>query len=338
MRSARKEPRKRALLKLEIAAAALAALAAFGIAARAQTYPDRPVRLVVPFAPGGETDLIGRLWAKYAAPHLGGSIVVENKAGAGGAIGAAEVARAKPDGYTLLSGTTTTQIINPAAMANPPYDPLRDFVAVGIISTTPTTIVVHPSLPVRSLLELAALAKANPGKYAYGSAGPGTITNLTGELFKLQGGGLEIQHVPYKGAGPGLQDLIAGHIMMFTPILSSSVLAHHRAGRLRILAINSDARVKGVPDIPTAAESGMPGMRVQVFNAMFAPAGTPPAVIEALHRATVKAKAEEGLRRDLENAGAEMAADLSPEKAAAHIRDETARWTPIVKATGFRID
>ena len=338
MRSARKEPRKRALLKFGFAAAASVALVAYGVPVRAQNYPERPVRLVVPFAPGGETDLIGRLWAKYAALHLGGGIVVENKAGAGGAIGAAEVARSKPDGYTLLSGTTTTQIIYPAAMANPPYDPLRDFIGVGIISTTPTAVVVHPSLPARTLQELAAMAKSSPGKYSYGSAGPGTITNLTGELFKLQGGGLEIQHVPYKGAGPGLQDLIAGHIMMFTPILSSSVLAQHRAGRLRILAINGDARVKSAPDIPTAAESGMPGMRVQVFNAIFAPAGTPPAVIEALHLATVKAKADAGLRRDLENAGAEMAADLSPEQAAAHIRDETVRWRPIVKATGFRID
>jgi tripartite-type tricarboxylate transporter receptor subunit TctC len=304
----------------------------------AQSYPDRPVRLVVPFAPGGETDLIGRLWAKYAAAHLGTSIVVENKAGAGGAIGAAEVARAKADGYTLLAGTTTTQIINPAAMANPTYDPVRDFVALGIISTTPTAVVVNPSMSARSLQELVAVAKANPGKYSYGSAGPGTISNLTGELFKLQGGALEIVHVPYKGGGPGMQDVIAGHLMILTPILSSTVLAHHRAGRVRILAINSDMRVRTAPDIPTAAEAGMAGMRVQVFNALFAPAGTPVAVLEVLHRATVRAKADEGLRRDLDNAGAELVADSSPEKATAHVREEAARWMPIVKATGFRID
>src|SRR6185503_1557002 len=177
----------------------------------AQSYPDRPVRLVVPFAPGGETDLMGRMWAKYAAPHLGGSIVVENKGGAGGAIGATEVARARPDGYTLLAGTTTTQIINPAAMASPPYDPLRDFAAIGVLSVTPTCVVVGPALQAKSLGELVSLVKADPGRYAYGSAGPGTITNLTGELFKREGGGLDLQHVPYKGSGPGLADLMAGH-------------------------------------------------------------------------------------------------------------------------------
>ena len=301
-------------------------------------YPDRPIRLVVPFAPGGETDLIGRMWAQKVAPYLGGTIVIDNKAGAGGSIGSAEVARARPDGYTLLSGQTTTHVINPIAMTNPTYDPLKDFSPITVVSTTPTSILVHPSVPAKNLQELIALIKASPGKFSFGSAGSGTITNLTGELFKLQAGGLDLQHVPYKGAGPGIQDLIAGHIPMFTPILSSTVLAHHRAGRLRILAVNSDVRLKAAPDLPTSIESGMPGMRVQVFNAMFAPAGTPPAVIEALHQATVKAKADESFRMDLERAGAELVADSSPEKAAAFIRDEITRWTPIIKASGFKID
>lgn len=323
-------------------AAACAATLALGLHAEpllAQgKYPERPIRLVVPFAPGGETDLIGRMWAQKVAPHLGGTIIVENKAGAGGAIGATEVARAKPDGYTLLSGQTTTHVINPIAMAKPPYDPLKDFIPIGVVSTTPTSILVHPSVPAKNLQELIALVKASPGKYSFGSAGSGTITNLTGELFKVQAGGLDLQHIPYKGAGPGIQDLIAGHIPMFTPILSSTVLAHHRGGRLRILAVNSDARLKAAPDLPTSIESGMPGMRVQVFNAIFAPAGTPQAIIDALHQATVKAKAEESFRADLERAGAEMVADSSPEKTASFIRDEIARWTPIIKATGFKID
>jgi tripartite-type tricarboxylate transporter receptor subunit TctC len=299
-------------------------------------YPERPIRLVVPFAPGGETDLIGRLWAQRVAPLLGASIVVDNRAGAGGALGSSEVARAKPDGYTLLSGQTTTHVINPIAMDKPPYDPLKDFVPIGILGTTPTVILVHPSVSARSLQELVALAKATPGKLSYGSAGAGTITNLTGELFKLKGGGLDIQHIPYKGAGPGLQDLIAGHLPMFTPILSSSVLAFHRSGKLRILAINSDSRNKAAADIPTAIESGLADMRVQVFNGIFAPAGTPRAIVDALHQATVKAKAET-LRADLEKAGADMV-DSDPEKAAAFIRDEIARWTPVVKASGFRIE
>jgi tripartite-type tricarboxylate transporter receptor subunit TctC len=308
-------------------------------ATRAQgKYPERPIRLVVPFAPGGETDLIGRLWAQAVTPHLGGTIIVENKAGAAGAIGSTEVARAKPDGYTLLSGQTTTHVINPIAMSKPPYDPLRDFAPIGIVSTTPTVFLVHPSLPANNLRELAALAKASPGKYSFGSAGAGTITNLTGELFKIQAGGLDIQHVPYKGGAPASQDLIAGHIPIATLILSSALLAHHRDGRLRILAVNSDVRLKAAPDIPTAIESGIPGMLVQVFNAIFAPAGTPNEIVEALHQATAKAKGEALLRGGLEKAGAELAVDSSPEKAARFIRDEIARWTPVVKASGFKIE
>lgn len=324
---------RRDFLRLAAAAPALPCVA------RAQErYPDRPIRLVVPFAPGGETDIIGRLWAHKVAAPLGGTFVVENRPGAGGAVATGEVARARPDGYTLLSGTTTTHVINPAAMANPPYDPLRDFVPIGIVSTTPTSILVHPSVPAQSLQELVALVKANPGKYSYGSAGPGTITNMTGELFKLAGGGLDLTHVPYKGGGPAVQDLIAGHIAVSTLILSSSVLAHHRAGRLRILAVNGETRLKAAPGIPTAIESGMPELKVVVFNAIFAPAGTPPAIVDALHRATARAKAEPSFAQDLERAGAEMVVDSGPEQAARFLRDEIARWTPIVKASGFRIE
>ena len=300
-------------------------------------YPERPIRLVVPFAPGGETDLIGRLWAQKVAPHLGGTIVVENKAGAGGSVATAEVARAKPDGYTLLSGQTTTHVINPIAMSKPPYDPIKDFVPIGVVSTTPTSILVHPSVPAKNLQELIALAKANPGKYSFGSAGSGTITNLTGELFKLQAGGLNIVHVPYKGGAPAIQDVVAGHIPMATLILSSA-LPHHRSGRVRILAVCNPTRVASASDIPTAAEAGMPGMQVQVFNAIFVPAGTPQPIINALHQATVKAKSEEAFRQDLERAGAELVADSDPKKAAEFIRSEIIRWTPIIKATGFKIE
>ncbi len=317
---------------------AAAALAMPLVAHGQEKYPDRPVRLVVPFAPGGETDIIGRLWAQKVAPQLGGGFVVENRPGGGGAVATAEVARAKPDGYTLLSGTTTTHVINPAAMANPSYDPVRDFVPIGIVSTTPTSILVHPSVPARNVQELVALVKANPGKYSYGSAGAGTITNMTGELFKLAAGGLDLTHVPYKGGGPAVQDLIAGHIAVATLILSSSVLAHHRAGRIRILAVNGETRLKAAPELPTAIESGMPELKVVVFNAIFAPAGTPPPIVDALHQATVKAKAEPSFAQDLERAGAEMVAGSSPDQAARFIRDEIARWTPIVKASGFRID
>ncbi len=311
------------------------ALAAPWIWAVAQSrYPDRPIRLVVPFAPGGDGDIIGRLWAKYAAPHFGGTVVVENKAGAGGAIGAGEVARARADGYTLLLGTTTTQIINPAASEKAPYDALKDFVLVGMVSINPTCIIVNPNVPAQSLKDLVGLVKANPGKYAYGSAGPGTITNLTGELFKLQAGKLDMQHVPYKGGGPAMQDLIAGHIPVITPILSSAVLAQHRAGRARILSVNGDARLKAAPDIPTSVEAGIPDMRVQVFNAVFAPAATPREALQALRDATLKVRAEAGFLQDLEKAGAQPFSQPSEEK---FLRDEVARWTQVIKAIGFKI-
>lgn len=234
-------------------------------------FPERPIRVIVPFAPAGDGDIIGRLWVKYAMAHTGANFVVDNRAGAGGAIGAAEASRAKADGYTLLLGTSSTQIINPLASGTTSYDAIKDFNLVGMVSINPTCIVVNPSVPANNLKELVSLIKANPGKYAYGSAGPGTITNLTGELFKLQAGKLDVQHVPYKGGGPAMQDLIAGHVPMITPIMSSAVLAQHRAGRARILGVNSDVRLKAAPDIPTSVEAGVSDMRVQVFNAVFTP-------------------------------------------------------------------
>ena len=296
-------------------------------------YPDRPVRLVVPFAPGGDGDIMGRLWAKYAAPLFGATIVVDNKAGAGGAIGAAEVARARADGYTLLLGTTTTQIISPAASPNPAYDALKDFVLVGMVSVNPTCIIVNPGVPAGSLKELVGLIKANPGKYSYGSAGPGTITNLTGELFKLQAGGLQMQHVPYKGGGPAMQDLIAGHIPVITPILSSAVLAQHRAGRARILGVNSDRRLKAASDIPTSLEGGVPEMRVQVFNGVFAPAGTPAEALRALREATLKLRSDPAFLQELEKAGAELFSHPNEQQ---FVSEEVMRWTRVIKAIGFK--
>ena len=319
--------KRRDLLKL----GALAAIA--GPAFPQAKFPERPIRLVVPFAPGGDGDMMGRLWAKYAAPHVGGSIVVENKAGAGGAIGATEVARAGGDGHLLLLGTTTTQIINPAAQPAVQYDALKDFVLVGMVSLTATCIVVNPAVPATSLRELVALLKANPGRYSYGSAGHGTITNLTGQLLNLQGGQLDVVHVPYKGGGPAMQDLIAGHIPIITPILSTAVLAQHRAGRARILSVNSDERVKTVPDIPTSIEAGLPGMHVEVFSAVFAPVETASQAIDVLRQATRRLRADPAFLQDLEKAGAEPFPAMSEEK---FLRDEVSRWTQVVRATGFK--
>ena len=304
------------------------------ISALAQSrYPDRAIRLVVPFAPGGDGDVMGRAWVKYAVPLFNGAtIYVDNKAGAGGVIGAAEVARAKADGYTLLLGTTTTQIINPLASASPQYDPIKDFVLVGMVSANPTCIVVHPSVPANSLGELAAYAKGR--SLSYGSAGQGTITNLTGELFKYLSGKLDIQHVPYKGGGPAMQDLVAGHVPIITPIMSSAVLAQHRAGKARILAVNSPTRLKAAPDLPTSVESGLPDMRVQVFNAVFAPAGTPTSAIDTLRALAQKVQTDAGFVQEVEKSGAEVLTLGDPEK---FIQDEVTRWAQVIKMTQFKI-
>ncbi len=297
-------------------------------------FPERPIRLVVPFAPAGDGDIVGRVWAKYATQISGANIVVDNKAGAGGAIGAAEVARAKADGYTLLLGTSTTQIINPLASGAATYDALKDFSMVGTVSQNPTCIIVNPALPVNSVRELVALFKANPGKYAYGSAGPGTITNLTGELFKLLGGKLDVQHVPYKGGGPAMQDLIAGHIPLITTIMSSAVLAQHRAGKAKILSVNSDARLKAAPDIPTSVEAGMADMRVQVFNAVFAPANTPKEAMDYLKAVHAKIHSSSAFLLELEKSGSEALNLTEPD---AFMAEEVKRWTAAIKATQFKI-
>ncbi len=296
-------------------------------------FPERPIRVIVPFAPGGDGDIIGRLWVKYAIAHSGANFVVDNRAGAGGAIGASEVSRARADGYTLLLGTSSTQIINPLASGTSNYDAIKDFSLVGMVSINPTCIVVNPSVPANNLRELISLIRANPGKYAYGSAGPGTITNLTGELFKLQAGKLDVQHVPYKGGGPAMQDLVAGHVPMITPIMSSAVLAQHRAGRARILGVNSDARLKAAPEIPTAVEAGVPDMRVQVFNAVFTPAGVPRDVLEFLRATHNKVRNDPGFLLDLEKAGADPFTLPDPEK---FMVDEVGRWTNVIKTIQFK--
>jgi len=299
-------------------------------------YPVKPIRLIVPFAPGGLVDLIGRLWAEKVGASVG-TIVVDNRGGAGGALGTAEAARAQPDGYTLLLGNTSTQVLNPSVMSRPTYNPDRDFVAIDIIAISATSIVVHPSLPARNIKELVSYARKNQGKLSYGSAGAGTLTHLAGELFKQRAGGLDILHVPYKGAGPGITDLIGGYIPMMTPNVTSQVLNLHEAGRLRILAVNAPARLKGAPNIPAAVET-LPDMIAQVFSGVFAPAGTPKPIIDRISQATRKVLADEGFQKTLIQSGFEPVLDSSPEKAQRFINEEQKRLIPVIKATGFKLD
>ena len=321
----------------EVLAGGLCALSAAVLAPRSLAYPDRPIRLVVPFSPGGATDVVGRLWAEKMKPVLG-TVVTENRGGGGGVTGAAEVARAQPDGHTFLFGNTSTQVLIPAIIPNPPYDPLKDFIGIYILCDAPTSIVVHASVPARNLAELIAYARANPGKLSYGSAGAGTVTNLAGELVKQLIGTPDIVHIPYKGAAPGVADLASGHIPMMTPNVGGPLLEFHRAGKVRILAVNAASRIKAAPDVPTSIEAGLPGMIAGNLNGLFAPAGVAQPIVERIAEATRQIMADADVQRILLRSGFEPILDSGPEATRQFITAELARWTPIIKATGFKME
>jgi tripartite-type tricarboxylate transporter receptor subunit TctC len=326
---------RRQLLILGFAAAA-ASLCAPTAAFAQEKYPSKPIRLVIPFPPGGIMDTIGRQWVDKVMPSLG-TIVIDNRGGAGGVIGAGEVARARPDGYTLLMGNTSTQILNPAAMRRPPYDPVKEFATIGIIAQSATSIIVHPSLPVRSLKALVSYARANPGKLSYGSAGAGTMTHLAGEMFKQRAGGLDIVHVPYKGVGPGSADLLGGNIPMMTPHVNAQFLSWHRAGKLRILSVNAPARLKAAPDIPASIEV-LPGLIAQLFSGVFAPDGTPAAIVERVSEASRKALADRAFQQVLIESGSEPVLGSTPANAQRLLEEERARLLPVMKAIDFKLD
>lgn len=321
---------------LALGTALLAAAAAPLPAFAQESYPTRPIRLVIPFPPGGIMDTIGRQWAERVAPALG-TIVVDNRSGAGGTVGAGEVTRARADGYTLLMGNTSTQVLNPAVMRRRPYDPVKDFVTVDMIALSATSLVVHPSLPVRNLKELIAYARANPGKLSYGSAGAGTMTHLGGEMFKQRAGGLDILHVPYKGVGLASADLLSGYIPMMTPHVNARFLSLHRAGRIRIISVNAPARLKAAPDIPASVEV-LPDLIAQLFSGIFAPAGTPSGIVERISQATRKALADESFQKTLIQSGSEPVLDSSPAKAQQLLDQERKRLQPVIDALNFRLD
>ncbi|MBX9827260.1 MAG: tripartite tricarboxylate transporter substrate binding protein [Xanthobacteraceae bacterium] len=314
----------------------LAALAAAALPLPAFAYPDKPIRLIVPFSPGGATDVVGRIWADKMKPKFG-TVVAENKGGGGGVIGATEVARSAPDGHTFLFGNTSTQVLIPAIADNPPYDPAKDFQAVYIMAISPTSIVVHESVPAKTLKELIDYAKANPTKLSYGSAGAGTMTNLAGELFKQLIGVPSITHIPYKGSAPGVADLAAGHIPMMTPNVGGPLLQFHRAGKIRILAVAAKKRLQAAPDIPTAIEAGLPEMIAANFNGLFAPANVPKAIIDQIANETRAAMADPQVQDQMVKSGFEPVLDSGPESAQREVLSELARWTPIIKATGFKV-
>src|SRR5262247_3478440 len=327
---------RREMVALGLASLSTTALSPAVSPALAQSrYPERPIRLMVPFAAGGVVDAVGRQWAERVKPHLG-TIVIENQGGAGGTIATGEVARAQPDGYTALLANTSIVVLNPAIMPKVPYDPVKDFAPISILAISASGIMIHPSVPAQTLQEFVAYAKANANKLSYGSAGAGTMTQLAGELFKQMIGTPEITHVPYRGAGPSITDLVSGQIPMATINLTGQTVELHRSGKIRILAVTSPERLKGVPEIPTAIEEGMPGMVAQLFMGLFLPARTPRAIVDQVYEATQKTMNDPAMQKALVDQGLEPITNSSPDKVRAFIEEEVARWTPVVKAAGLK--
>jgi tripartite-type tricarboxylate transporter receptor subunit TctC len=327
---------RRDLLALGLAFLLARALAPRSALAQGK-YPERPIKLMVAFSAGGVNDVVARQWAERVKTLLG-TVYVENQGGGTGTIATGEVARAPGDGYTILLGSTSTMVLNPMTMAKVPYDPASDFVPIAIIAVSTTSIVVHPSVPATTLTELSTYAKANPGKLSYGSAGSGTMSNLSGELFKQLTGLNDLVHIPYKGAGPGISDLLSGHIPMMTPNVTGQLLEFHRTGKIRILAVNAAHRLAAAPEIPTAIEQGMPGMIGLLFLGLFAPAATPRAIVDRIAEATRAAMADVEFQKVLIASGLEAIPDSNPDKAKQFIDEEIARWGPVVKAAGFKVE
>jgi tripartite-type tricarboxylate transporter receptor subunit TctC len=300
-------------------------------------YPTKPVHMIIPFAAGGPTDIVGRIMATKMGLLLGQQVVVEDRTGAGGNIGADVVARAPNDGYTLLMATVSTQAINPGLYKHMPYDPIRDFVGLGRVGVTPTLLGVSPKLPVTDLKSLIALIKANPGKYTFGSSGVGSILHLCGEEFTALAGGLQMVHVPYRGSAPMDADLVGGQIAMaFDATPTAMPLA--KSGAIRAIAAGMLQRIKAMPDLPTLNELGLKGYECYTWNAILAPAGTPAPIVDKLNKAINDALADPKVSSALEVAGIEPTPGSTPKSTAEFLATELAKWAPIIKASGAHID
>jgi tripartite-type tricarboxylate transporter receptor subunit TctC len=310
---------------------AVAGLAAAFTSVQAQDFPTRPITLVIPFAPGGSTTIVGRGVAEKMSTLLGEKIIVDNRPGAGGTVGTRAVAKSEPDGYTLLLGYTGTLAIGPSLYKNVGYDPRKDFAPIGMIGNAPNSLVVNPSFPAKTVAELITYAKANPGTINFGSAGAGTASHITGEYF-ARAAGITLVHIPYKGTGPALTDLLGGHIpMAFAPIPASH--SNVAAGKLRALAVTSTTRSGLLPDVPTIAESGLPGFDASLYYGLAAPAGTPRPIIDKLNKALRDALASDEVKRQLGNDGTDITPG-SPEDYAALIDKDEKKWAQLVKASG----
>jgi tripartite-type tricarboxylate transporter receptor subunit TctC len=320
------------------AAAVLTSLLIANLPSQAQdNYPARPVRMIVPFAAGGPTDIVGRIMGAKMGEVLGQQFVVEDRTGAGGNIGADAVAKAAPDGYTILMATVSTNAINPGLYTHLPYDPINGFAPVGRVGVTPTLLLVNPSVPAKDVKSLIALMKANPGKYSYGSSGLGSILHLCGEEFKSKAGGLDVVHVPYKGSAPMDTDLMGGQVAWaFDATPTAMPLA--QAGKVRAIGAGMAQRLAAMPDLPTLQEQGLPGFECYTWNAFLAPAGTPAPMVEKLNAAINKALADPAVSGALEKAGITPTPGSTPQSTEAFVKAELAKWAPIIKASGAHID
>jgi tripartite-type tricarboxylate transporter receptor subunit TctC len=299
--------------------------------AHAQTYPTRPLRLIVPTAPGGGTDFTGRLVAAKLSETLGQQVVVENRGGGGGSVGADNAAKATPDGYTLLLGSIATHAVNPALYKKLPYDHIKDFAPVSLIGTVPNVLVVHPSVPAKSFAEFISYAKANPGKINYGSSGVGSPPHLSMELLRSLTG-INMVHVPYKGAGPALADLLGGQVQAMCTSLAGQI-TYIRAGRVRALGVTTAKRNPQLPEVPTIVESGVPGYEVTIWYAVFAPVATPKAIVQRLNTEMVKALNSAEMKNRMAQQGMDPAPS-TPAELAAFVKIETAKWAKAAKDSG----
>ena len=313
-----------------------ALIAAFACTvAIAQPYPSKTIRIIVPFAPGGNVDITARLVAPGLQEALGQTVIVENKPGAGGTIGADLVAKSTPDGYTLLMGSNSTFSVAPSLYPNNPYNPLRDFAPVIMIASAPFVLVVNPSLAAKDTKELVAIGKATPGKLTMSSAGTGSSNHLVGELFQ-EISGARFTHIPYKGSGQALTDLMGGQVNLHFDQITSAA-SHIQAGKLRALMVTAPRRVPMLPDVPTAAEAGYPTFEATNVTGLIAPAGTPREIVDKLNAATQKVISQAAVREKFAGIGAE-ATGGTPEQFSAYIRDDLGKWTRIVKDANVKVD
>jgi tripartite-type tricarboxylate transporter receptor subunit TctC len=320
---------------LGVLLAVLAMIAAPSAWSQAGAYPSRPVRIVVPFPAGGTTDILARAIAQRLSESMGQPFIVDNRPGAGGNLGAELVAKSAPDGYTMVMGTVGTHAINPGLYPKMPYDHIKDFAPVLLVAGVPNILEVNPNVPVHTVAELIAYAKANPGKLNFASSGAGTSIHLSGELFKTMAG-VSMQHVPYKGSAPALQDLMGGQVdLMFDNLPSSIALI--KGGKLRPIAVTSASRSAALPDIPTIAESGLPGFEASSWFGLLAPAGTPPAIVDKINAEGNKWLASADAKEKLGSQGA-IAGGGSPDDFVRHIAAETAKWAKVVKESGAKVD